>query len=132
MLCALATYPRTAIKAQVLDNDGFGIYIEQEPYVRELVEAYMASKFSTVLELLDRYQPRHLLDVYLAPHVTNIINLIKNRALVLYFQPFASIRMERMSQAFGWTVEQLEEAVVGLIQSGEIQARVDKQNKVRR
>ena len=58
--------------------------------------------------------------------------MIKNRALVLYFQPFASIKMERMSAAFGWTVEQLEEQVVTLIQAGEIRARVDKQNKVRR
>ena len=35
-----------------------------------------------------------------------------------------------MSRAFGWTVAQLEDAVVGLIQTGEIQARLDKQNKV--
>lgn len=35
-----------------------------------------------------------------------------------------------MSTAFGWTVEEVEEQVVGLIQSGEIQGRVDSQNKV--
>jgi len=39
----------------LLENDSFSIYIEYEPHVRELVEAYMASKFSTVLELLERY-----------------------------------------------------------------------------
>ena len=50
---------------------------------------------------------------------------------MLYFQPFASIRLERMSQAFGWSVDDLERQVVSLIQSGEIKARVDRQNKVR-
>ena len=33
----------------------FGAYVEQEPYVRELIEAYMASKFKVVLEVLGRY-----------------------------------------------------------------------------
>ncbi len=37
-----------------------------------------------------------------------------------------------MSQAFGWTMDHLERQVVALIEAGEIQARVDKQNQVRR
>ena len=90
----------------------------------------MGSKFSSVLELLERYSTRHYLDIHLASHILNLVNLIKNRAIVLYFQPFTTIRMDRMSRAFGWTVAQLEDAVVGLIQTGEIQARLDKQNKV--
>lgn len=116
--------------------------------MRELVEAYMASKFKTVLEILERYsvsvvpscivcnssdpvcKTRHYIDLHLSAHVTNLMNLIRSRALVLYFQPFASIKLESLSTAFGWTVEYLEQQVVSLIQAGEIQARVDKQNKV--
>ena len=49
---------------------------------------------------------------------------------MLYFQPFSSIKLERMAAAFGWTVQQVEEQVVGLIQAGEIRGRVDSQNKV--
>ena len=44
----------------MLDNDNFGVYIEQEPYVRELLEAYMNNRFKTVLESLDRYSVRTL------------------------------------------------------------------------
>ena len=36
-----------------------------------------------------------------------------------------------MSAAFGWTVQEVEEHVVALIQSGDIHGRVDSQNKVR-
>ena len=36
-----------------------------------------------------------------------------------------------MSQAFGWPVDRLEQHIVNLIQKGDIQARVDRQNKVR-
>ena len=35
-----------------------------------------------------------------------------------------------MASAFGWTVQQVEEQVVNLIQAGEIRGRVDSQNKV--
>ncbi|KAF8915348.1 G protein pathway suppressor 1 [Mucidula mucida] len=129
-LCAMASLSRSAFKAQVIDNPSFGVYIEQEPYLRELIEAYMASKFQTVLEILQRFSTRHYIDVHLTSHVTHLMEKIKNRAVVLYFQPFSSIRLDRMSQAFGWTVNEVEMQVVTLIQSGNIQGRVDSQNKI--
>lgn len=54
-MCALASLSRSGFKAQVPENGAFGIYIEQEPYVRELVEAYLASSFKTVLDILNKY-----------------------------------------------------------------------------
>jgi COP9 signalosome complex subunit 1 len=162
VLCALASFTRNQLKARVLDNDGFGVYIEQEPYVRDLLDAYMASRFKQVLELLEKFsvrafspilllthllypppphllyllliliQTRHYADIHLAAHVHDLTALIRDRALVLYFTPFASIRLERMSVAFGWGVDEVERAVVALIQAGEIKGRVDSQNKVRR
>ncbi|KAI5891032.1 uncharacterized protein SCHCODRAFT_02627943 [Schizophyllum commune H4-8] len=129
-LCALSSYSRAAIKAQILENSVFGAYVEQEPYVRELIEAYMASKFKIVLELLSRYSTRHALDIHLAPHVSALTTSIRNWAVKLYFQPFQSIKLDRMSAAFGWSVEEVERQVVRLIQNGEIQARVDSENKI--
>ena len=155
-LCALATFPRAAIKARISENSVFGAYMEQEPYIRELVEAYTNSSFKTVLDILSRYsvrppllyrlrarrcgtdmdmdvlcaQTRHYADIHLAPHVQELTQLIRNRAVVLYFQPFASIKLDRMSAAFGWTIDEVEQHVVGLIQAGDIQGRVDSQNKV--
>lgn len=129
-LCALASLPRSAIKSQLLENESFSIYIEHEPHVREIVEAYMASKFSTVLDLLERHSTRHVVDIHFGQHVKNLTDLIKSRALVLYFQPFSSIKLERMATAFGWTIQQVEEQVVNLIQAGEIRGRVDSQNKI--
>jgi COP9 signalosome complex subunit 1 len=77
-------------------------------------------------------QARHYLDPLLGPHVANLMAQIRARAVVLYFQPFATIRLERMSTAFGWTVEDTEREVVALIQRGDILGRVDSQNKILR
>ncbi|KAF8179896.1 26S proteasome subunit RPN7-domain-containing protein, partial [Pholiota molesta] len=129
-LCALATFPRSAIKAKILENSVFGAYVEQEPYIRELIEAYMNSNFKTVLELLSRYSTRHFADIHLSPHVHDLTQRIRNSAVVLYFQPFASITLARMSAAFGWTLPEVEQHVVHLIQAGEIHGRVDSQNKI--
>lgn len=56
----MATLTRGAIKAQLLESETFTVYLEQEPYVRELVNAYIASKFKDVLELLEKYSVRSL------------------------------------------------------------------------
>jgi COP9 signalosome complex subunit 1 len=50
----LATLPRKALKAAVIESETFSIFIEQERYVRELLDAYMSSKFKDVLTILDR------------------------------------------------------------------------------
>lgn len=57
-LCALACLPRSAIQANLLGNAPFGFCIEQEPHIRDMIDAYMSSKFKTVLELLERYSVR--------------------------------------------------------------------------
>ncbi|KAF8578837.1 hypothetical protein K439DRAFT_443986 [Ramaria rubella] len=129
-LCALASLSRSAIRASVLENASFGAYMEHEPYVREMIDAYMGSRFKTVLELLERYSTRHYFDIHLSPHVQELTALIRDRALVLYFQPFQSIRLSRMGDAFGMDVNEIEAQVVRLIQAGQILARVDSRNKI--
>ncbi|KAL5478528.1 hypothetical protein ACEPAI_2712 [Sanghuangporus weigelae] len=129
-LCAMATLTRGAIKAQLLESETFAIYLEQEPYVRELVNAYIGSKFKDVLELLERYSARHLLDIHLNNHINELTNLIRDRALVLYFQPFASVKLHKMATAFGLPLDELEKHVVALIQNGNINGRVDSRNKI--
>lgn len=153
-LCALATFSRSAIKVQVLENDVSSAYIEQESYIREMLEAYMSSRFKAVLEILERNsvshlmalrkhtnhrypQTRHALSPHLYHHLVTLTQLIRSRAIVLYFQPFASVKLEKMAKAFGWTVDETESEVVRLIRdgreggaSGGMKGRVDRLNKV--
>ncbi|KAH9974350.1 G protein pathway suppressor 1 [Lactifluus volemus] len=114
-LCALATLGRAELKTRVVESEGVA---GEGEGMKELLEAWMASNFRAVLELLSRFSARLLLDPLLGTHVWALIALIRSRAVVLYFQPFATIRLERMSAAFGWTVEDTEREVVALIQRG--------------
>ncbi|ESK91190.1 cop9 signalosome complex subunit 1 [Moniliophthora roreri MCA 2997] len=129
-VCALASLSRSAFKAQVLENLSFSTYIEQESHVREMIEAYMASNFKTVLEALNKYHTRHAIDIHLAQHISALHNLTRSRLVTLYFTPFSNIKLDRMAEAFGWSVEETEEYVVSLIRSGDIKGRVDSRSKV--
>jgi len=113
-----------------VESDAFAYYLEQEPYIREILDAYMSSKFKTVLDLLERYSSRHYLDIHLSIHVKELATRIKNNALVLYFKPFASVRLQSLAQAFGLPLDQMERNIVALIQDGSIKGRVDSHNKV--
>ncbi|KIP03274.1 hypothetical protein PHLGIDRAFT_77841 [Phlebiopsis gigantea 11061_1 CR5-6] len=132
-LCALATYPRPQIKTQILENDTFVYsYLESESYVRELVENWISGRFKAVLEGLERHSTRHALSPHLAPHLHVLTQMIRSRAVALYFQPFATVKLEKMASAFGWNVDETEQEVVRLIGEGEVKGRVDRLGKILR
>ncbi|KAG8741805.1 hypothetical protein FRC10_002404 [Ceratobasidium sp. 414] len=129
-LSALATLTRSQIKASVVESDTFTYFIEHEPYIREIIDAYTTNNFKVVLDLLDRHWARHALDIVLAPHVTALTSLIRDRALILYTTPFASIRLQRLSDAFGLPLSEVETHVVRLVKEGQVKGRVDASEKV--
>ena len=47
-----------------------------------------------------------------------------------YFNPYKSADLRKMSVSFNTTVNALEEELINLILDGQIQARIDSQNKV--
>jgi COP9 signalosome complex subunit 1 len=70
-----------------------------------------------------------LLDIYLHQHVASLYEKVRNKALVQYFSPFASVDLNIMAQAFNTTVANLEKELSRLIMEGSIQARIDSHNK---
>ncbi|CEL53360.1 COP9 signalosome complex subunit 1 OS=Arabidopsis thaliana GN=CSN1 PE=1 SV=2 [Rhizoctonia solani AG-1 IB] len=129
-LTALATLTRSQIKASIVESDTFTYFVEQEPYIREIIDAYTANNFKVVLELLDRHSARHGLDIVLAPHIGPLTSLIRDRALVLYTTPFTSIRLQRLADAFGLSLTDVEAHTVRLVREGQVKGRVDANEKV--
>lgn len=118
-LCSLATMERSALKTQVLESAKFRGFLEHEPYVRELLEAFSTAQFKKVGEILDEHQARHLLDPYLAPHVHTLRTSLIRRALRQFFTPFDRISISRMAAAFGWAEDKMERELAACIERGE-------------
>ncbi|QRV84715.1 hypothetical protein RhiJN_12731 [Ceratobasidium sp. AG-Ba] len=126
-LTALATLTRSQIKASVVESDTFGYFIEHEPYIREIIDAYTTNNFKVVLDLLERHwaslTPLH-------PIRFALTSLIRDRALILYTTPFASIRLQRLADAFGLPLSEVEAHIVRLVKEGQVKGRVDAHEKV--
>ncbi|GAA5957044.1 hypothetical protein JCM3765_005388 [Sporobolomyces pararoseus] len=132
VLTSLACFDRVQLRTRVLENSNLRPFLDLEPYLRDIVRAFYDSKFKHGLELLSRYEHRPLLDIHISPHVSTLIRLIRQRALLAYFQPFASVSLSRMASAFG--IEEasvsthLEPELIELIEKGMLKARIDSAN----
>lgn len=129
-LCALATFTRTELQNSVVNSSSFKMLLELEPTIREIVFAFSKSQYGKCLRMLQDARDNGLLDIYLSQHLDALYSQIRSRALVQYFSPYKLADMHRMASAFNCSVNQLEDELMPLILDGQIQARIDSQNKV--
>nr|CAB3250794.1 COP9 signalosome complex subunit 1 [Phallusia mammillata] len=129
-LCALATFTRHELQSQVITSSSFKLLLELEPTIREIVFAFYKSQYGRCLGLLQEGRDGMLLDLYLSQHVDKLYSQIRCRALVQYFSPYKLADMHRMANAFNCSVTELEDELMPLILDGQIQARIDSQNKI--
>ncbi|GAA5982391.1 hypothetical protein JCM11641_006968 [Rhodosporidiobolus odoratus] len=124
-ITGLASFSRSQLKTRILENPNLRPFLDLGPYLRDIVRAFYESRFKEGLELLQKHEARFLLDLHLSPHYPTLLLQIQHRSLSLFFSPFSSVSLSRMSHAFGWSEPVLTAAVVELIGRGVIKARVD-------
>jgi len=129
-ICALISFDRKELKNKVIENTKFKTYLELEPQILDLINAYYNSKYITMIEILDTIKPNLLLDMNLKGSVQDIYKIINDRAIVQYFSPFQTVDMNKMAKSFNLTVSELQEKLVKLIASNDIKARIDSHNKI--
>lgn len=129
-LCALISFNREELRNKVIENTKFKTYLELEPQILDLINAYYNSKYINMLEILDNIKPNLLLDIHLKSTVEDIYKIINERAIVQYFSPFQTVDMNKMAKSFNMTVQELQEKLVKLIASNDIKARIDSHNKI--
>ncbi|KAG9284044.1 hypothetical protein G9A89_022818 [Geosiphon pyriformis] len=129
-LCALASFDRAELKSKVIDNTEFKQFLELEPHIRELIHGFYHSKYSLVLDILEKWRNDYLLDIHLHSHLETLYDNIRKKALIQYFSPFLTVDLNKMAQSFGTTVPKLERELAKLITENQIQARIDSHNKI--
>mmetsp|Transcript_40586 Transcript_40586/g.127951 ORF Transcript_40586/g.127951 Transcript_40586/m.127951 type:complete len:214 (-) Transcript_40586:2348-2989(-) len=128
-LCALATFDRSELAAKVMEDAAFKQFLELVPDCRELISDFYHSRYSSCLALMEKMKGDLMLDMYMNPHVDKLYEMIRSKALVQYFTPFASVQMPLMAQAFSTNVADLQKELTQLIMKKEIKARIDSHNK---
>ncbi|KAG0221793.1 hypothetical protein BGX31_009556 [Mortierella sp. GBA43] len=129
-LCALASFSRTELKRLVLDNVGFRQYLELEPHIRDLIQGFYNSNYAQCLDIMDKWRNDYLLDLHLHSHVEALYTNIRKKALIQFTSPFLTVDLTKMAKSFSTTVPELEKELVSLIIGGQIEARIDSQQKI--
>lgn len=129
-LCALATYTRQELANHLINSASFKAFSELEPQLRDVINKFYESKYAACLSILQDMKNVFLLDMYLAPHVERIYRLIRNKALVQYFEPYSSASLYKMAEDFNTSIGDLEREIITLVHDGQIKARIDSHNKI--
>ncbi|KAI7827572.1 26S proteasome subunit RPN7-domain-containing protein [Gamsiella multidivaricata] len=129
-LCALASFNRAELKRLVIDNVGFRQYLELEPHIRDLIQGFYNSNYTVCLDIMDKWRNDYLLDIHLHSHIEALYTNIRKKALVQFTSPFLTVDLTKMARSFSTTVPELEKELVSLIIGGQIEARIDSQQKI--
>lgn len=126
----MASFDRDQFKRMVLDNASLRPYLEHNPFLKDLILKYYSSKFLQALQIIETNMSRLLLDIHLSKHVNTIIDRIRDRMLELYFEPYKSVKFEKMASTFGLEVPALQSQIIRLIKRGTLKARINTRDQV--
>lgn len=129
-LCALATIDRNKLQKTVLENSDFRTYLEMEPHIRRAIQAFVGSKYSACLEILESYKSDYLLDIHLQKHVDELYTRVRSKSIVQYFIPFSCVTFETLHKNFAPPGKNIEKELAEMIKCGELDARIDLVAKV--
>ena len=105
------------VRSTIRRNDGLDTKSNRKPlWVRALLSADV--------------QPTLLLNPFIAPHLTSLMDLIRTRAIVQYIQPFSSVDLATMSNSLGISQDMLLMEIEQLVEKGKINGRIDLIDKV--
>ena len=129
-LCALATMNRNEMQSRVLENSSFRTYLELEPHIRRAITFFVNSRYSACLSILESYRTDYLLDLHLHRHIDALYHLVRSKSIVQYFIPFSCVTLDSLNEQFAAPGKTIEKELVQMIQRGELEARIDTQNRV--
>ena len=140
-LCALATMSRDDLISHVLGGS-FRPFLELEPHMRKAISLYTTAKYQACLDTLRHYYPDWSLDVFLGQgaatsafgsHVDRLLGRIREKSITAYFSSFSQVSLDSLASTFppaSTSPTAMEDEIVGMIQSGMLDARLDVVNGI--
>ena len=126
-LCALASFNREELRDLVLNNQkgAFRAHLETASDIREVVNDFYNSKYTSCFATLDGMREALTLDIHLGAHIDALYKRIRDRALIQYVEPYVTVDLCVMAQAFNTTAEKVQDELARLIEEDKIRAKID-------
>ncbi|KAH9256466.1 hypothetical protein BASA81_005380 [Batrachochytrium salamandrivorans] len=131
VMCAMATFTRTEIQLQVLDNQQFKPILERVPVLKDLVLDFTGSNYAKLTKTLEQAAWVLRIDPLLAPHAEFLCRQVFVQAVQQFVSPYANVKLEKMANKFDLSQNKMEHELATLVGQGQIgHFRIDAQNQL--
>ncbi len=129
-LLGLITLDRNKIK-NVVEVEAWRERLELYPSLQEAIRFYMKADYGSCLKYMHSLKEYMSMDMFLSPHLDKLWNMMREKCIVQYFQPYTSVSLLTMKESFGFDhVDEVEDIVASLIESKRIVgAKIDGMNR---
>ncbi|KAK9237287.1 26S proteasome subunit RPN7-domain-containing protein [Lipomyces kononenkoae] len=128
-LCSLASYSRNALKDLLDNNANFKEILESEAHIRTLLDSFVLFDYKSIFTTLDKHKPDYMLDFWLADHVQNLFDKIRENCYTQYVKGYKRGYLDKMAARFGVSQEAVEKDLIALIEADKVPIRLDLENK---
>ncbi|KAA8495345.1 COP9 signalosome complex subunit 1 [Porphyridium purpureum] len=125
-LTALATFSREELDSKVIQPTApFRGFLEIYPEMREIINDFHNSRYSSALANLEGMLPDLKMDMFLDKHVQKLCAMIRAKALLQYVTPYTVVDLNVMASAFHTHVTGLSAELENLIDENQMAGRID-------
>jgi COP9 signalosome complex subunit 1 len=126
-LCAIASFNRQELRDLILNNQkgAFRAHLEAASDVREVVNDFYNSKYTSCFITLDGMRDSLALDIHLGKRADALYKCIRDRALIQYVEPYVTVDLSVMAKAFNTSAEDVQDELARLIEEDRIRAKID-------
>ena len=134
IICALASFDRQELRKRIVESIDFRAATENvKPYASaclSLAADFCSGQYSDIFTSLEELYPFLKVDVYMSSHVDNLYELIREKCIAQYFTPYSSLDIRKMSECLQIPLDNLDQILVKMISSDQIDAVIDSQTKI--
>lgn len=129
VMCALATFSRTALK-RIDEIQGLKAILERLPDLNGIIGDFLSSNYKQVFTRLKKVRAVNQFDNVFLDKVSTLTRRILEKSIMQYCLPYKSVDLTVMAKTLDMDIIDLESNLVSMSSSGLIRAKIDAQNKV--
>lgn len=129
VICALATFSRTALK-KIDETQGLKAILEKIPELNGIISDFLSSNYKQVFVRLKKLRAVNSFDTVFLDKTASLSRRILEKSIIQYCLPYKSVDLAVMAKTLDMDMTDLEINLVSMASSELIRAKIDAQNKV--
>eukprot|EP01053_Blabericola_migrator_P006246 Blabericola_migrator_1__6245@NODE_314_length_10020_cov_127_741485_g257_i0_p2_GENE_NODE_314_length_10020_cov_127_741485_g257_i0NODE_314_length_10020_cov_127_741485_g257_i0_p2_ORF_typecomplete_len395_score80_98RPN7/PF10602_9/3_6e35PCI/PF01399_27/7_4e03PCI/PF01399_27/5e03PCI/PF01399_27/1_3e19TPR_MalT/PF17874_1/0_0097Foiegras_1/PF11817_8/2_8Foiegras_1/PF11817_8/38Coatomer_E/PF04733_14/0_083SF3A3/PF16837_5/0_31_NODE_314_length_10020_cov_127_741485_g257_i062217405 len=126
VILSMCSLPRPILKEKVLNSPEVLQVFAEEQALKRFFNAFMQCDYRTFFENFEAVAEKVHRDRYLQQHYRYFVRNMRMIAYKQYLEPFKSVKIPAMAEAFGVSEDFIEQEIVTFIPSGKLACKIDR------